>query len=235
MSLDELWHYLRLGGLTMVFIIASSLLALAVCVERIIALWGASESSRLLSDVVSKHLLRGEISAARTAAERSAAPIADVYLAGFDRLEQRRGTGIESAVERERANVGLRLKKFLWILGTIGAVTPFVGLLGTVVGIMRSFKDLGVDVESGGTGGSAAVMSGISEALIATAAGILVAVEAVIFYNYFQARLARLSVELRLLADEFVETLREARGQLPAVAAPTVAAPPVTPDSGSST
>ena len=74
---------------------------------------------------------------------------------------------------------------------------------------MKSFRDLGLDVQAGGTGGTGAVMTGISEALIATAAGILVAVEAVVIYNYFQARLARVSVELKLLAEEFVELLRE--------------------------
>ncbi len=227
MTVDELVHYVRLGGLTMVFIILGSLTAIAVAVERLIALWGASEHSRQLGDVVSKHLLRGDVAAARTASERSSAPIADVYLAGFDRLETRKGSGLEGAVERERAQVGLRLKRFLWILGTIGAVTPFVGLLGTVVGIMRSFKDLGIDVEGGGTGGSAAVMSGISEALIATAAGILVAVQAVVFYNYYQARLARLQVELRLLAEEFVELLREVRVTPPIPApAPVTELPP---------
>jgi len=78
-----------------------------------------------------------------------------------------------------------------------------------VAGIMRSFRDLGLDVSAGGTGGSAAVMTGISEALVATAAGILVAVLAVVLYNYFQARIARINVEVRLIAEEFVETLRE--------------------------
>ncbi len=109
------------------------------------------------------------------------------------------------------------MRRNLWILGTIGAVTPFVGLFGTVAGIMKSFKDLGLDVQGGGTGGTAAVMTGISEALIATAAGILVAVEAVVLYNYFQARLARVGVELRLLGDEFGELLRElpAEAKLP--------------------
>jgi len=78
-----------------------------------------------------------------------------------------------------------------------------------VAGIMRSFRDLGVDVQAGGTGGSTAVMTGISEALVATAVGILVAVQAVVFFNYFQSRLARVNSELALLADEFLELLRD--------------------------
>lgn len=209
MSFSELLHYLRLGGVTLSLLLLSSLVALAVAVERLMALWGVSEQSRHLGEAINKHLLRGDMAAARTTAERSDAVAADIFLAGFERLDHPRGSPLESAVERQRAQVGLKLKRNLWILATIGSLTPFVGLFGTVAGIMRSFKDLGLNVESGGAGGTATVMSGISEALVATAVGILVAVEAMIFYNYFQARLARVYVELRLLAEEFVELLRE--------------------------
>ena len=211
MSFDELLHYLRLGGVTLGLLLLSSLLALGVAIERLIALWGVSERSRALGETVNKHLLRGDLTAARTAAERSDAIAADIFLAGFQRLERSRRVddAVVGAVERERTQVGLRLRRNLWILATIGSITPFVGLFGTVAGIMRSFKDLGLDVQAGGTGGTSAVMTGISEALVATAVGILVAVMAMIFYNYFQARLSRVVVELRLLADEFVELLRE--------------------------
>jgi len=211
MSLSEILHYLRIGGVTLALLILASVVALGVAIERLIALWGVSERSRALGDTVTKHLLRGDVMATRTASERSDAAVADMFLAGFDRFERTRGTceGVDAAVERERAQVGLRLRRNLWLLATIGSLTPFVGLFGTVAGIMRSFKDLGLDVQAGGTGGTAAVMTGISEALVATAVGILVAVQAMAFYNYFQARLSRLLVELRLLGDEFVESLRE--------------------------
>ncbi|HZN91774.1 MAG TPA: MotA/TolQ/ExbB proton channel family protein [Myxococcales bacterium] len=210
MNFDEILHYLRLGGVTIAVILAASVISLGVAIERLIALWGASQRSRNLSQAISKHLLRGDVGGARSAAERSKAVAADIFLAGFDRLDrsgQPHGS-LESAVARERAEVLLRLKRNLWVLGTIGATAPFVGLFGTVAGIMRSFRDLGVDVAAGGVGGSAKVMTGISEALIATAVGIVVAVEAVVLYNYFQARLARLAVELRLIAEEFIELLR---------------------------
>ncbi|MGA9522606.1 MAG: MotA/TolQ/ExbB proton channel family protein [Myxococcaceae bacterium] len=209
MGIQELWHYIQLGGVTMAIIIACSVIALGVAIERLITLWNVSDAARKLGESVGKHLLRGDVAAARTTAERSDALAADIFLAGFERVDRNRGSGIETAVDRERAQVTLKLKKNLWILGTIGATAPFVGLFGTVAGIMRSFRDLGLDVQAGGTGGTAAVMTGISEALIATAAGILVAVEAVVIYNYFQARLARVAVELKLLAEEFVELLRE--------------------------
>ena len=227
MSLSDILHYLRIGGFTLAFLIFCSVLALGIAIERLIALWGVSERSRALGDTVSKHLLRGDLTAARSACERSDAAVADIFLAGFERFERTRGTcdGVDSAVERERAQVGLRLRRNLWLLATIGSLTPFVGLFGTVAGIMRSFKDLGLDVQAGGTGGTAAVMTGISEALVATAVGIAVAVQAMAFYNSFQARLSRVFVELRLMSDEFVELLRERPMSTPSATAPTVAAP----------
>ena len=211
MSLNELLHYLRIGGVTLASLLLASVLALVVAIERLITLWGVSERSRALGETVHKHLLRGDLTAARTAVERSDAAVSDIFLAGLDRADRIRTNpdAVQAAVERERAQVGLRLRRHLWLLATIGSITPFVGLFGTVAGIMRSFKDLGLDVAAGGTGGTAAVMTGISEALVATAVGILVAVQAMVFYNYFQSRLSRVNVELRLLGEEFVELLKE--------------------------
>jgi biopolymer transport protein ExbB len=223
MSFDELLHYLRLGGVTIVVILLASVLAVGVAIERLITLWGVGSRARELGQLIARHLLRGEVSAARSAADRSTALAADMFRAGFERATKTTGPPLDAAVDRERTQLALRLRRGLWILGTIGATAPFVGLFGTVWGIMRSFKDLGLDVESGGTGGSAAVMSGISEALIATAVGIVVAVEAVVLYNVFQARLARLNVEFRLIAEEFVELLREQapNGKLPGPTTPS--------------
>jgi len=228
MTLEELSHYLHLGGATLAVILASSVLAIGVAVERWIALWNVSADSRALTDAVGRHLLRGDLSAARGTVERSDTLLSDVYRVAFERLERSRTVtpGVEAAVERERAQLGLRMKKNLWILGTIGATTPFVGLFGTVAGIMRSFRELGLDVEAGGTGGTAAVMTGISEALVATAAGILVAVEAVILFNYFQSRIARLIIEMRLQIEEFVELLRERPAGPPHPELAPVTAPP---------
>ena len=227
MSFDELLHYVRLGGITMAVILLASVVALGVAIERLITLWGAGAKARELGQAIAKHLLRGDVAAARSAAERSTTISADIFRAGFERAAKNTGPSLDAAVDRERQQVALRMKRGLWVLGTIGATTPFVGLFGTVAGIMRSFRDLGLDVEAGGTGGSVAVMTGISEALVATAAGIIVAVEAVVLYNVFQARLARLNVELKLISEEFVELLREQapNGRLPSTTPLTEPAP----------
>ena len=234
MSFDELLHYLRLGGFTIVVILLSSVLAIGVAIERTISLWGVGSRTRELGQLIARHLLRGEVAAARSAADRSTSQASDLFRAGFERATRSTGPNLDAAVERERVQLLLKLRRGLWILGTIGATAPFVGLFGTVWGIMRSFRDLGLDVQEGGSGGSAAVMSGISEALIATAVGIIVAVEAVVLFNIFQARIARLSAELRLIAEEFVELLREAAptGKLQ-VPAGTDSQPPTTPSNPS--
>jgi biopolymer transport protein ExbB len=231
MTFDELIHYLRLGGVTIAVILFASVLAVGLAIERLIALWGVSGKTQELGQQIARHLLRGDVAAARSAADRSTLATADLFRAGFERATKSTGPNLEAAVDRERVQVGLKLKRGLWILGTIGATAPFVGLFGTVWGIMRSFRDLGLDVRAGGTGGSAVVMEGISEALIATAVGIVVAVEAVVLFNYFQSRLSRLNVELKLIAEEFVELLREASpgGRLPANGAPSPDPPSPTP------
>jgi len=88
MSLEDLLHYLRLGGFTIGVILAASVLALGVAIERAIALWGVSDASRALGEVIAKQLLRGDVSAGRSAAERSDAVAADIYLAGFAKLDK---------------------------------------------------------------------------------------------------------------------------------------------------
>ena len=232
MSFDDLLHYLRLGGITIVVILLASVLSIGIAVERVIVLWGVGGRARELGQLIARHLLRGEIVAARSAADRSTTLSADLFRAGFERATKTTGPALDAAVDRERVQLALKLRRGLWVLGTIGATAPFVGLFGTVWGIMRSFRDLGIDVESGGSGGSGAVMAGISEALIATAVGIIVAVEAVVLFNMFQARLSRLNLEFKLIAEEFVELLREQapNGKLPA---PTGTDSPTIPPPGS--
>lgn len=106
----------------------------------------------------------------------------------------------EMTLEEWEAKMGRRLKetqmglrKYLWILGTIGTSAPFIGLFGTVVGIIKSFES----IAASGKAGFAVVAAGLGEALIATAAGIIVAVVAVVFYNYFQNKLKDINVEFK--------------------------------------
>ncbi len=122
-------------------------------------------------------------------------------------------TSAERAVEREQIMLAAELKKGLGILATIGATAPFVGLLGTVIGIVNSFQG----IAASGGGGLEAVSAGIAEALIATAIGLLAAIPAVWLYNYFTARLETVFSELAYISRETIDWLmrREAlRGRL---------------------
>ncbi len=122
-------------------------------------------------------------------------------------------TSAERAVEREQILLAADLKKGLGTLATVGATAPFVGLLGTVVGIVNSFQGIATT----GGGGLEAVSAGIAEALIATAIGLLVAIPAVWLYNYFTGRLETLFSELAYAGREMIDWMmkREAlRGGL---------------------
>jgi biopolymer transport protein ExbB/TolQ len=104
-----------------------------------------------------------------------------------------------------------QLKRPLWILGTVASSAPFIGLFGTVVGIIKAFHSMAVM----GSGGFAVVAGGISEALVATALGLGVAIIALIFYNYFQVRLDRIESALTIGTARLVEGLRTAGSGAP--------------------
>jgi biopolymer transport protein ExbB/TolQ len=200
----SLWDILQ-SHPAMWVIVAFSVLAITVALERLVVHWRFIDRARTLADTVRRCLTRGALEEGRSACERSQSPLADVYLVGYERLGRTKKENLEAAVHRERVKVATSLKNNLWILATIGATAPFIGLFGTVVGIIGAFDEL-KEVEKGGLD---VVSGGISVALYATAAGIFVAIEAVILYNFFNQRLARTAVELRMMTDEFLELLDE--------------------------
>ena len=106
-------------------------------------------------------------------------------------------------MERKWRETSRGLAAPLWILGTIGSLSPFIGLFGTVVGIIKSFENMATT----GKAGFAIVAGGLGEALIATAAGIFVAVVALLFYNYFQNRLAGISLEFKHHLEELQDLI----------------------------
>jgi biopolymer transport protein ExbB len=202
---QNLWETIRHGGVSMYIIFGCSIAAVAVALERMAGLWKFMDRSRALADTVKRCLQRGAVAEGRAACERSKSPLADVFLVGFERLGRSSREALQNGVDRERQKVILQLKSRLWVLGTVGAVAPFVGLFGTVVGIMSAFAD----ISAKGQAGFAVVSKGISEALVATAAGILIGVLAVVIYNFFNQHLARMATEIKLLVEEFLEALQE--------------------------
>ncbi len=201
----SLWEILDMAGGAMWVILAFSVIVLAVALDRAIAHWGYLRNARNLSESVRRRLQRGAPDEARSACERSQSPLADIFLVGFERHGRSKPINVARAVQRERVRVLAELKSRTWLLGTIGATAPFVGLFGTVVGIIEGLGSIFEEKKN-----DLAIVAGpLSEALYATAAGILVAVEAVIVFNYLNQRLAKVALEVKLLTEEFIELLEE--------------------------
>ena len=201
----SLWDILNMAGYAMWAIVALSVLTVAVALERLVVQWRFMDRARALADTVGRCLKRGAFDEARSACERSRSPLAEVFLVGYERLGRTKKENLAAAVYRERVRVMLGMKTRMWIIGTIGAIAVFVGLFGTVIGIQEAFGRI-AETRSNDM---AVVSGGLTEALYATAAGILVAVEAVVLYNFFNQRLGRIAIELKLLTDEFLEQLDE--------------------------
>ncbi len=205
----------ELSRTALVFILGGSVLVLGLALEQLYTFWGLIDRARDLGSEVGKLLVHGDLQAARTVCERSSSPVADIFIAALNKV-QRPGQSEQRAAERERQRFALWMRRRLWAIGTVGALAPFVGLFGTVVGIIRAFRDIGLS----GTGGFSVVASGVAEALYATAGGIFVAVVAVMFFNYFQSRGNRATVEVKLVVDEFLEQLEAGRSLFPPVNPP---------------
>jgi biopolymer transport protein ExbB len=110
---------------------------------------------------------------------------------------------IEELLATKRQEEKLNLEKFLGVLGTMGNIAPFIGLFGTVIGIIKAFRDLALS----GVGGPTVVARGIAEALVATAAGLAVAIPAVIIYNYFTRRVKVIMSELEIFSARLILTM----------------------------
>lgn len=198
----------------LLILIVASVASWAVIVFKARELNGAENDTE---DFLASYLDRPLNAVFDAARKQSRSPLARLFQAGFKdlaRLERLRGSAeglsteqIEGVVKRlawiqtEEAH---RLERGLSFLATTGSAAPFVGLFGTVVGIMNAFSDIGLS----GSASLAVVAPGIAEALVATAVGLFAAIPAVIAYNYSNARLVHLLERLEAFRVEFDELLR---------------------------
>jgi biopolymer transport protein ExbB len=170
-------------------LVALSVLSVAVMVERAFFL-SSGRAGKFDFDTIGKELLRllreGDALGARRALGQSRGPESQVAAAGLEQFG-RGADAISEAMASTKSRLRLDMERNLGVLGTLGNNAPFIGLFGTVLGIIKAFADLSRNQG----GGAAAVMSGISAALVATAVGLLVAIPAVIAFNYFQTRVRR--------------------------------------------
>jgi biopolymer transport protein ExbB len=181
-----------------------SVLSVTVMVERAIAMAGRVVAFDSLSDKLHAALVAGDVKAARELLGEPRSPEVRVGLVGLAELSRGTTAAVE-AMASARSRERLDLEKHLGILGTLGNNAPFIGLFGTVLGIIKAFADLAKNQG----GGAAVVMAGIAEALVATAVGLLVALPAVVAFNIFQGRIRRTMGRVDAIAHLILTGVRD--------------------------
>jgi len=198
-----LWQMVKTGGITMFILILCSIISVAIIIERMIYYRRRSRVTRKeFMAGIKKELEKGNIEKAQEICKQTDTPFSNVVYSGLsfyghDEKE------ISNNMNREIVVETTILEKFTSIVGTIGSVAVYIGLFGTVIGIIRAFHDISM----AGTGGISIVIRGISEALACTAAGLCVAVPAVIAYNYFIKRIDSFINDMELCASETIDLL----------------------------
>ena len=182
---------------TLFALVVMSVLALGVGLERLFSTWSFRRRMLAATQHILQHLRDGKHTMAQAVNVslpwHPATPLFELLLG-----EREIGT---AEIRRVQGRVMRRARRRLWMLGSIGAIAPFVGLFGTVLGVMEAFHAIGEQ----GTGGFQVVSAGISEALVTTAAGIFVGVEAVVLFNYLQVYIGEYAAELRESVEEIIE------------------------------
>jgi len=184
-----------------------SILSVTIMVERGIAMSGRLVAFESLTDKMRMALAAGDLKEATKLLGEPRSPEVRVALIGLAELPRGSTAAIE-AMSSARSRERLAMEKHLGILGTLGNNAPFIGLFGTVLGIIRAFADL---CKNQG-GGAAVVMAGIAEALVATAVGLLVALPAVVAFNVFQGRIRRTMGRVDAMAHLILAGARDGQG-----------------------
>lgn len=190
------------GGWLMIVIIACSVVAIAICIERFFMLNPRRISPPHLLATVWKQLKAGDMDAKALRNLRESSPLGRILAAGLGNAHHGRDVMKES-IEEAAGHVVHELERYLNTLGTIAAISPLLGLLGTVVGMIRVFAE----IMAQGTGNASALAGGISEALITTAAGLCVAIPALVMHRYFSGRIDALVIDLEQQTIKLVDAL----------------------------
>ena len=167
-------------SLVMPVLLFLSVVCIAAAFERWIYFLSHARVSGHLLDRIRTYIRSGNLAEAKKEASRARGLVPEAIVAQLDAVHLPRSER-ESLVLYYHQRLQALLGKRLWVFGTLSFICPLVGLLGTVLGVIRSFRDLAIS----GSGGPTIVAAGISEALVATAGGIAVAITAAVIYNYF--------------------------------------------------
>jgi biopolymer transport protein ExbB len=221
MELIDLWGHMGAFARGIVFVLAfMSIWSLMTMISKVINFVRTQQATRTFAPLFSRAIQEENLDQAIALAEKNKrshlARVVGEALAEVKPLLRDRATitaadinSAERAVERQMLIVLSELKRGIGILATVGSTAPFVGLLGTTMGIVNAFHSM---AQQGASGGLAGISAGISEALITTAFGLLVAIPAVWAYNYFTTKIENLSVEMTYGSKELIDYLIKSVG-----------------------
>jgi biopolymer transport protein ExbB/biopolymer transport protein TolQ len=214
-TITELWSHMGLFARLVVYVLGiMSLASIVVMAERIVSFVKSNRDSRRFATTLAGTVEKGGIdeAAKQKPATKSVGHLGRVLSAGLSAYTMTRTAGttadltIESvarALERQGQREQQNLKRGLNLLATVGSTAPFVGLLGTVVGIINAFESMAAT----GSGGLGTVSAGIAEALVTTAFGLLVAIPAVMAYNYMQGWVDARMVDMTESSNELLDAV----------------------------
>jgi len=190
------------GGPAMWILLLLSIVAIAIVIERLLFFATQHSDSKGLLRALGQKIAANDLSGAIKVCQQNKGMLPKILEFGLKRGEKNRAdiTDALSIALMEHLN---SLERNLAIIGTIAVISPFVGLFGTVLGIIRAFQDIALK----GNSTPAVVAAGVSEALITTAAGLFVAVVSVIFFNYFKSRIKSFNQEMIVSANQLAEML----------------------------
>ena len=201
---------IKAGGWVMAPIVALAILALAIILERFWSLRRKEVLPPGLGEEVRDWARGRELDPKHIDILRQNSPLGELLAAGLD-VRHRPREIIKERIEDVGRHVAHRLERFLNTLGTIAAVTPLLGLLGTVFGMIEMF----LDILTVGVGDANRLAGGIGQALISTAAGLCVAIPAVIFHRYLRGRVTEYIVDMEKQATALLDALEEAPSPSP--------------------
>jgi biopolymer transport protein ExbB/TolQ len=199
---EHLIDLIIMGWLSNVPLAIGSIWTLSIFGDRWWKLRGLEASSRSLASDVIDSVVEQDAEGAKRKCEASDLPIASMLLEGL-RWQNVAIEDLDRVFATIRAELAQGLKRGVWIIGTVGSLAPFVGLFGTVVGIIRAFATM----SSSGESGFDVVSASLSEALIATAAGLGVAIIALLIFNYLNTQISHVSGTYARASERLVQAL----------------------------
>ncbi|MEE4311775.1 MAG: MotA/TolQ/ExbB proton channel family protein [candidate division KSB1 bacterium] len=200
--MEDIWIMLQRGGIIMIPLILCSIISLAIIIEKIIALRKKKIINSEIVSVIENIKSNADIDLAVSICEKHKGVFSNIIQIGLNNVEKTREQVKELFIDQGRQETRV-LERGLGILETIAAIAPLLGLLGTVIGMIKVFNVISVQ----GVGQAEALSGGISEALITTVVGLSIGIPTLVFYNYFTDKAEDIILDIEKFSNDLVNRI----------------------------